>query len=506
MTAGSYIVRCAVTENHSTAKLIAKRLLSTVLSPLLATACTVGPDYKKPEVAAPSSFRTQPIEVSMQSFADTPWQNVFNDKALQALIAESLANNNDLRVAVARIQQARALVEVARSESLPQLGYQGSAEGGRGANPENETVRPVTFGNFTGLLTAAWELDVWGRIRRTNEAAQANLLAQQDVRSGVMLTLVSDIAANYFRLIELDQELAIAKESAQVYKSTLDLFTLRYEAGRDSRLPVERAQSAYDSSTAAIHDLTRQIGQLENAISTLVGAYPKDIPRGAALDAQAMPQTPLGSTTALLQRRPDILAAEQKIVAANAEVGVAVANFFPKIGLSAFVGGQGISISSGTTGFGIWGAALDFAGPIFSGGKLEGIYHQRQAFWDETVAQYKQTVLAAFHETSDALVAQKTLGSRETAIQSQVKALQNSADLAMERYRTGRASYFEILEAQQQLFPAKNALAQTRRDQLIAVVNLYKALGGGWTPDEQQHPQQTASLERVSDPAGGQKP
>ncbi|HET7085557.1 MAG TPA: efflux transporter outer membrane subunit [Rhizomicrobium sp.] len=470
------------------------------------SACTVGPEYKKPEVAQPSSFRSQAAESGAQSIADTPWQNVFSDKTLQALITQSLANNNDLRVAVARIEQARALTEVARSEGIPQFGYQGTAEGGRGASPENETVRPVTFGNFTGLLTAAWELDLWGRIRHTNEAAQANLLAQEDVRRGVMLTLVSDIAANYFRLIELDQELAIAKESAQVYKSTLDLFTLRFQAGRDSRLPVERAQSAYDSSTAAIHDLTRQIGQMENAISTLVGAYPQAIARGAPLEGQAIPETPLGSTTALLQRRPDILEAEQKMIAANAEIGVAEANFFPKIGLSAFVGGQGITIAGGTTGFGVWGAAANFAGPIFSGGKLEGVYHQRQAFWDETVAQYRQTILAAFHETSDAIVARQTLVSRETALRSQVKALQNSTDLAMDRYRSGRASYFEILEAQQELFPAKATLAQTRRDQLIAVVNLYKALGGGWTQDDHQQPQQTASLMQVSNLAQEAKP
>ena len=495
-----------MTTRYFSIRQISKKILSLAVSPLLITACTVGPEYRKPEVAAPSSFRSQAADAGAQSFADTPWQNVFNDKALQSLITESLANNNDLRVALSRIQQARALTDIVRSEGIPQFGYQGTAEGGRGASPENDSVRPVTFGNFTGLLTAAWELDIWGRIQHANEAAQANLLAQHDVRRGVMLTLVSDIAANYFRLIELDQELAIAKESAQVYKSTLELFTLRYEAGRDSRLPVERAQSAYDSSTAAIHDLTRQIGQLENAISTLLGAYPKAIPRGTPLDSQAIPETPLGSTTALLQRRPDILEAEQKMIAANAEIGVAAANFFPKIGLSAFVGGQGISIASGTTGFDVWGAAANLAGPIFSGGKLEGVYHQRQAFWDETVAQYKQTILAAFHETSDALVARQTLVSRETAIQSQVKALQNSADLAMDRYRSGRANYFEILEAQQQLFPAKNALAQTRRDQLIAVVNLYKALGGGWTPDEQT-PQQTAeNLVRVSDTPEGPKP
>ena len=493
-----------MTESQNPTKRVTKGYLSAVLAPLLMNACTVGPEYKKPEITPPSNFRTQTAESGAQSIGDMPWQSIFSDKALQTLIAESLANNNDLRVAVARIQQARAMVEVARSQGIPQFGYQGTAEGGRGAAPENETVRPVTFGNFSGLLTAAWELDVWGRIRRTNEAAQANLLGQEGIRRGVMLTLVSDIAANYFRLIALDQELGIARESAQVYKSTLDLFTLRFEAGRDSKLPVERAQSAYDSSTAAIHDLTRQISQLENAISTLVGAYPKAIPRGTPLDTQAIPETPLGSTTALLQRRPDILEAEQKMIAANAEIGVAAANFFPKIGLSAFVGGQGISVAGTTAGFGIWGAALDLAGPIFSGGRLEGIYHQRQAFWDETVAQYKQKILVAFHETSDALVARQTLVSREVAVQSQVRALQHSADLALDRYRSGRASYFEILEAQQQLFPAKNVLAQTKRDQLVAVVNLYKALGGGWTPDE--HPQQTAALVPVSDLSGEPKP
>ncbi|HKQ45554.1 MAG TPA: efflux transporter outer membrane subunit [Rhizomicrobium sp.] len=493
-----------MTESQNSTKRVAKGFLSAVLAPLLMTACTVGPEYKKPEVTPPSSFRAQAAEAGAQSIGDMPWKNVFSDKALQTLIAESLTNNNDLRVAVARIQQARAMVDVARSEGIPQFGYQGTAEGGRGASPENETVRPTTFGNFNGLLTAAWELDIWGRIRRTNEAAQANLLGQMDIRRGVMLTLVGDIAANYFRLIELDQELAIARESAQVYKSTLNLFTLRFEAGRDSKLPVERAQSAYDASTAAVHDLTRQISQLENAISTLVGAYPKEIPRGTPLDDQAIPETPLGSTTALLQRRPDILEAEQRMIAANAEIGVAAANFFPKIGLSAFVGGQGISVAGTTTGFGVWGAALDLAGPIFSGGRLEGIYQQRQAFWDETVAQYKQKILVAFRETSDALVARQTLVSREAALQSQVRALQHSADLALDRYRSGRASYFEILEAQQQLFPAKSTLAQTRRDQLVAVVNLYKALGGGWTPDEQ--PQQTAALMPVSDPSGGEKP
>jgi multidrug efflux system outer membrane protein len=415
-----------------------------------------------------------------------------------------LSHNNNLQVAVARIEQARANVSVVKSEGLPQVGYGASAEGGRIALPESRDSDAVTFGNFTGLINAAWELDLWGRIRHATDAARANLLAQEDIRRGVILTLVSDIAANYFRLIELDRELEIAQESAKVYKSTLDLFTQRFEAGRDSRLPVERTQSAYEAANAAIQDINREIGQRENAISTLVGAYPKAIPRGNPLQAQTMPETPLGSTTALIQRRPDILHAEQKMIAANAEIGVAVADFFPKIGLSTFLGGQGVTIGSLSSGFGVWNAALSLAGPILSSGRLEGVYRQRQAFWDETVAQYKQTVLIAFHETSDALVAQRTLVVREAALKAQVQALRQSVDLAMQRYRAGRASYFEILEAQQQLFPAESALAQNRRDQLLAVVNLYKALGGGWTPDEQA--EQTAGLVQVSNPTGGETP
>jgi multidrug efflux system outer membrane protein len=308
--------------------------------------------------------------------------------------------------------------------------------------------------------------------------------------------LVSAIAISYFRLLELDRETAIAEESARVYKSTLDLFTYRFEAGRDSKLAVQRAQAAYDDSTANIQDLKRQTAQLENAISTLVGAYPKSIARGHPLSEQSTPPTPLGSTTALLQRRPEILQAEQGMIGANAEIGVAVANFFPRIGLSAFFGGTGVTIADSWTSFGIWNAALNLAGPILSGERLTAIYHERQAYWDETVAQYKQKVLVAFHETSDALAAQQTLGARRTAQQSQVRALRESSDLALLRYEAGRANYFEVLEAQQQLFPAEDALAQTERDQLVAVVSLYKALGGGWTeepPGPAQPPKQVST-------------
>src|SRR3569832_1068367 len=481
---------------------LTKRCIALSMPALLIVGCTVGPDYEKPNVPMPNDFRAQITPTDAGSFADLPWWSIFNDKALQNLINEALANNHDLEVAVARIEQARTQVEQVESEGRPQIGYGASALGVLSIIPQRNSFGTATYGSFAGLLNAAWDFDIWGRIRHATEAAQANVLAQEDVRRGVILTLVSDVAADYFQLLELDRELAIAEESLRTYKKTLDLFNLRFTSGKDSKLPVERAQAAYDASNADVQDLKRSIAQQENAISTLVGAYPRTIERGRVLVEQTSPATPLGSTTALLQRRPDILQAEQGMIAANADIGVAVANFYPKIGLSTFLGGQGIDLAGLWGSFGVWNVAAALAGPIYSGGRLEAEYHERQAFWNETVAQYKQTVLVAFRETSDALVAQQNLAPQRVSLQSQVAALQHSSDLALQRYDSGRASIFEVLEAQQQLLPAEDTLAQTQRDQLIAVVNLYKALGGGWsgTAGDLAAPSKTVQNET---PAGG---
>jgi multidrug efflux system outer membrane protein len=485
-------------------KNLAKRGLSVLLPALLMSSCMVGPEYSKPDVPLPNDFRSQISVSEATSFADLPWWNVFNDKTLQALINEALAHNYDLQVAVARIEEARAQVGQVEAEGRPQIGYNASAVGEKSFVPAPAgKARSLTYGVFTGLLTAAWEFDIWGRIRHATDAAKANLLAQEDVRRGVILTLVSDVASDYFKLLELDRELAIAQESSRVFKNTLDLFSLRFEAGKDSRLPVDRAQAAYDASLADIQDLKRRIAQQENAISTLVGAYPRTVARGKPLHDQSTPQTPLGSTTALLQRRPDILQAEQSMIRANAQIGEAVADFFPRIGLSTFLGGQGIDIASVWSSFGVWNVALALAGPIYSGGRLEEAYHEQQAFWDESVAQYKQIILVAFQETADALVARQTLAVRSTALASQVQALQNSSEIALLRYEGGRASYFEVLEAQQQLFPAEDAEAQNARDQLLAVVNLYKALGGGWSANDSGEAPPTVNAVNTRAPAGG---
>ncbi len=447
----------------------------------------VGPDYQRPAERPIETFRSQIGLAEAASLADLAWWKVFNDTALQNLIVQALANNYDLQLASARVEQARALVGVTASQFYPQVEYQGVAGREKAFVPINSSGGNITFNVFAGLFSLAWELDVWGRIRRSTEAARANLFAQVDVRRGVMLSLVSDVATGYFRLIELDRELAIAEDSSRTYKQTLDLFTQRFQFGKDSKLPVERAEGAYESSIASIASLQRAIVQQEDAISVLLGVYPENIPRGAPLTAQTTPPTPVGFTTELVQRRPDLLQAEQNMIAANAEVGVAVANFFPRIGLSALYGGQSQSISDVVNdNFSIWNIAGTMTGPIFQGGQIIESYYAQQAYWDGTIAQYKQSVLIAFQEVADALIAQHTLVAQRVALERQVTALREAVDLSLLRYGAGRASYFEVLEAEQLLFPAEDALAQTQRDQLLVVVNLYKALGGGWDLSDAQ--------------------
>ena len=446
----------------------------------------MGPNYQRPQIAQPGDFRFQINQSDASSFADLAWWDVFKDPALQALIGDALKNNTDLEVAAARIEQARELVGVARSQALPQVNY--DAHGGIQKKPGDDQDIGGSYSSAVGLLNAAWEFDIWGRIRRATEAARANMYQQEEIRRGIMLTLVSDVASGYFRLLQLDRELAIATESQSTFAKTHELFSLRFQAGRDSRLPVERAKASLDESTAQVADLKRQISQQENALSVLTGGYPGPIPRGMGLTAQAMPpQTPVGLTTDLLRRRPDIRAAEQAMISANAQIGEAIANFYPRIGLSALAGLIGIAGAGpldGTSGF--WRGGLNLAGPIFTGGRLESEYRNRQAYWDETVANYRQTILTAFRETSDALVAEQRLAEQRAALETKVAASRQSIDLALQRYHGGRASYFEVIEAQQQLFPAEDQLAKVQQAQLVAVVSLYKALGGGWNLTDDQ--------------------
>jgi multidrug efflux system outer membrane protein len=444
----------------------------------------VGPDYRRPEFNAPPVFRSQLGPAEAASIADLPWWQVFSDPKLVALIGEALHQNYDLQVAVARIQESRALVGVAASQLFPQLGYEGDAERGQTFIPF-EAPNP-TLDVFTGMFNMAWEIDLWGRIRRSTEAARANLLAAEYARRGVMLTLVSNVAAAYFELAELDRELQIARDSSSTYEQTLTYFTQRYLGGTDTKLSTSRAEANLEASRATIAALQIQIAQQENAISVLLGSTPKSIER-AELPAYPPVHAPAGQTTVLLRRRPDILQADQGMVSANAQVGVAVANFFPVIGLSALYGGQGQQVGDIVkNSFTVWGIGVSVTGPLFQGGKLYESYLAQKAYWDETVAQYQATIVEAFREVSDALVAQQRLAEKRSALEQQVAALSEAVHLSLDRYNIGLARYYEVLEAEQELYPAEDALAQTERDQSLAVVNLYKALGGGWNLSDSQ--------------------
>jgi multidrug efflux system outer membrane protein len=465
---------------------IARRLAALAVLLSFATSCAIGPNFVRPAVTAPGDHRGQVQPSDATSIADLPWWEVFQDDVLQQLILEALTANHDLKIAVQRVEQARALAGVARSPFYPQIGYEGS--GGRQRQPQFEDTPGVTSDFFYGAFSLAWELDIWGRIRRSSEAARETLLATDQFRRGVLLSLVTGVAQSYLALLELDRELEIARDTTVSFQQTLDLFTRRFEGGVGNKLQVTRAQAALAETQARVPDLERSIVFQENAISVLLGRNPGPIARGAPFAERTVPPaTPPGLPSALLERRPDILEAEHSIASANAPVGVAIANFFPRIGLTALYGGQSTELSDIAKGnFSIWNVAGNAAGPLFQGFSLLQQYRGQKAVWEEARAKYEQTVITAFAEVANSLTAETKLAEVRTAQELAVRSYQESVRLARIRYDSGLASYYEVLEAQQLLFPAELTLAQVQLDQLLAVVTLYRALGGGWQLTDEQ--------------------
>jgi multidrug efflux system outer membrane protein len=446
--------------------------------------CAVGPNYHRPAVNAPTGFRGATNDVSTNSLADLPWWCVFKDPVLQDLIHVALTNNYDLRITLTRVDQARALQAQARSQFLPQVNYQG--EGTRGRNSYLASPSPnggKTMDSFIGGFEAVWEIDLWGRIRRMNEAARANFMASQEGRRAVMISLVSGVARGYFELLELDDQLAIARRTKNSYERTLKLFSDQHAGGLASKLEVSRAELALRSVSANMPEIERQIALKENEINTLLGRNPGPVPRTSALLAQQMPvEIPVGLPSSLLERRPDVREAEQQVRAANAEIGVAIGDFFPRIGLTTFYGGTSTEFNNLLKSeANIWTAAASAAGPVFTGGRLTGRYRQTKAAWEEAKLRYQQTALTAFREVSDALTSHRRFDEERTEQSQAVGAGRQAVELATVRYKEGKASYYEVLEAQQQLFPAENTLSRIEAARRLAVIQLYKALGGGWS-------------------------
>ncbi len=453
-----------------------------IMAALLA-GCAIGPDYQRPPVTEPPTFRGQ-ATAEAASLADLPWWEVFQDTILKNLITEALGSNYDVKIAAARVQEARAQVGVARSEYFPAIDYNVGAQRTRfsGALLGLSGAGPSTNNLYYGFLSASWEIDIWGRIRRSNEAARASLFATEDARRGVWLTLVSDLGQAYFELLALDVRLDIARNSTDAYQGTYSVFQDRLQGGVASKLETSRAEGALGQAQATIPQLESDIVAKENQISILLGRRPGPIPRGMPMYEQAVvPTVPAGLPSALLERRPDLRQAEQKLVGANAYIGVAKAAFFPQLSLTALFGRASPEVSALTGGTAtIWAVAGMLSGPIFEGGKNLSNYRVSKAQWEQAKLQYEQAVLTALREVSDALTQLGKLSDAESGQERAVKALEQAVAYAMDRYRHGFASYFEVLEAQQQLYPAQNTLAQIRRDRLLAYVQLYKALGGGW--------------------------
>jgi multidrug efflux system outer membrane protein len=449
---------------------------------LLFAGCAVGPEYKRPAVSAPQNFRGDTTGLT-NSLGDMPWWELFRDETLQALVRSALTNNYDVRIAAARVEQARAILAENRSVYFPQIAYQGSV--GYGRNVEAGT--PIRVGGpassgFEAAGNVSWEIDLWGRIRRLNESARAQFLATAEARTNVMLTLIATVAADYFQLLALDQELQIARDTTNSFGQSLKLFSERLRGGVSSKLETAAAEAEQAAAAATIPELERQIVVEENQIRILLGMNPGPIIRHKKLLEELLPpDVPPGLPSTLLERRPDIRQAEQLVRSANAQIGVARADFYPRFSLTALFGQTSPEVSTFTSGgANAWSAAANLAGPVFQGGLLKGQLRQARAAWEEAALQYQSVVLNALQEVSNALAAREQLARERIEQARAVTAYEEAVRVAGERYNAGHANYYELLQEQQLLFPAENALTQTELNQLLAIVQLYRALGGGW--------------------------
>jgi multidrug efflux system outer membrane protein len=447
---------------------------------VLVTGCAVGPDYKRPPIASPVEFRgPQPAAGETASLADIRWWEVLKDERLQGLIDEALENGYDVRLAAWRVEEARANAGIARSEFFPEI--QGEAGWTRGRVSEFLSPFPGPADLTNVSLGFSWEVDLWGRIRRLNEAALARYLATEEARRGVLLSLVSDVATNYFQLRALDYEKEIALRTAGAFRETHDLFSRRFEAGIASELETQSAAAPLKTTEAAIPDLERRITAQENQIALLLGRNPQEIPRGAALDDQILPPAiPAGLPSDLLRRRPDLRQAEQELRAANADVGVTVAAYFPTLSLTGAFGGLSPQVSDLFKGGRQWSIGGGLLTPLFQGRRLKNQNRAAVARFEQAKVNYEKSVTNAFAEVSTALVAYERLQHVEEEQAQAVDAYRRAVELANSRYLSGLSDYLEVLQAQRQLFPAETALAQIRFNRLAVLVDLYRALGGGW--------------------------
>jgi multidrug efflux system outer membrane protein len=458
-------------------------LLMATLGCGLLAGCMVGPNYHRPAVQTPAVYRdlspNPQLQAQAASYADLPWWQVFKDPKLQELMRVALKQNYDLQLAAERIVAARAQLAITRSNLFPQVQGNADFSGGKSNTFQNKY-------NFLTLTTdAAFQLDFFGRLRRATEASRAQLLATEDARQTVILTLVSDVAADYFTLLQLDLQLQITRDTVKAQIDSVKLTNLRLSHGVATKLDVLQAQQVLDTANAQVPDLERQIAQEEDAISILLGNYPQDVARGVPLVEQTLPpEVPPGLPSSILERRPDIREAEQNLVAANAEIGVAKAAFFPQIALTGSGGGSfgRSSTFSSLMGsqLGFWSYGAQVSQPIFTGGALRGNLRLAESQHQQALLTYRQTIQRAFGDVSDALIGYQKLHQVRVRLEDSVAVLQESVRLSNMRYRGGTTTYLEVLDGQRSLYSEELTLAQARGSEYQSLVQLYRALGGGW--------------------------
>jgi outer membrane protein, multidrug efflux system len=458
------------------------RLITAAAALLLLAGCAIGPDYKRPEIASPPAWLVDMQKA--QDTANTAWWEQFNDPVLNDLITTALRENYDLRVATARVEEFYGRYGATRADLFPQIGYGGSAGRVQASEKGPIPLTPGTsslYNTYQAQFSASWEIDLWGKIRRATEAARADLMTAEDTRSGVILSLVTAVATAYIDLRSLDQQLEIAQLTAKSREESVRLFELRFKGGNISEMELSQVRSEYYVALAAIPDLEKRVRQQENFISVLLGKNPGPILRGKMLDAIALPAVPAGLPSDLLERRPDIRQAEQQLIAANARIGVAKAQYFPSISLTGLFGSASVELGDLFSGpANIWNYAGTLAGPIFTAGKIKGSVKAAQAVQQEALFGYETAVQNGFREFEDALIDQDRTRVQLDAQMKQIEALSTYARLSRLRYENGYTSYIEVLDAERSLFNGQLTYAQTQDVLLRALVNLYKATGGGW--------------------------
>lgn len=463
-----------------------KRLLKQSIIGLsmavMAGCTTLGPDYQPPEVDVPQQWQTSLEEIA--TVADTQWWKLFNDPVLDELIRLALENNRDLRMAAARIREYAARVDIARAGLYPNLGYGANAarsQGSRntpGAAPDGMSR---VGDSYQAALSVGWELDLWGSIQRGTEAARANLLGAEHGRRALVLSLVSSVATAYIELLSLDRQLEIARNTLKRRAENVDLFRLQFEGGVVSELEVAQARAEYETTAILIPAIEQQIRITEFNLSVLLGRNPGAIVRHASIDDLVLPQVPGDLPSQLLLQRPDILQAEQDLIAANALIGVARAAYFPHISLTGLLGLASAELSTLLDGAsGIWNAGAAMAGPIFSGGELDARLRVSEAVQQQLLQAYLSTIQRAFSDVDKALISAQKLREVLDASKRQVSALKDYTRYARERYDEGYVSYIEVLDAERRLFDAELEFTKRQGNSYVALVAIYRAMGGGW--------------------------